>query len=84
MWQTGGRLALNKRTCDNALLTRFGWRLGWAVTGEIFWKLAVDLPKPTPTIRPLWTSVIAPLRYAGKGECKEARSFCKCPRGPAF
>ena len=41
MWQTGGRLALNKRTCDNAHLARSGWRLGGLPRAKSFgnWRL---------------------------------------------
>lgn len=41
MWQTGGRLALNKRTCDNAHLARSGWRLGGLPKAKSFgnWQL---------------------------------------------
>ncbi len=41
MWQTGGRLALNKRTCDNAHLARSEWWLGGLPRAKSFenWRL---------------------------------------------
>ncbi len=41
MWQTGDRLALNKRTRDNALQARIGWRLGGLSRAKSFgnWRL---------------------------------------------